>query len=89
MEAKTALCERAEELAQQENVVEAFKELQKLHEQWKETGPVAKEHRELMWERFKSATSAINKRHQQYSEQLKENQKKNLQAKTLLCEKAE
>ena len=50
MEAKTALCERAEELAQQENVVEAFKELQKLHEQWKETGPVAKEHRELMWD---------------------------------------
>ena len=89
MEAKSALCERAEELAQQENVVEAFKELQKLHEQWKETGPVAKEHRDQMWERFKSATSAINKRHQQYYEQLKESQKKNLEAKTLLCEKAE
>ena len=89
MEAKSALCERAEELAQQENVVEAFKELQKLHEQWKETGPVAKEHRDQMWERFKSATSAINKRHQQYYEQLKESQKSNLEAKELLCVKAE
>ena len=89
MEAKSALCHRAEELAQQENVVDAFKELQKLHEQWKETGPVAKEYREQIWERFKAATSAINKRHQQYYEQLKENQKKNLEAKTRLCEKAE
>ena len=89
LEAKTALCIKAEELAQQENVVNAFKELQKLHEQWKETGPVAKEHREQMWERFKSATSAINKRHQQHYEQLKESQKKNLEAKTLLCQRAE
>lgn len=89
MEAKVALCESAEELAQQENVVEAFKELQKLHEQWKETGPVANEHREQMWERFKAATSAINRRHQQYYEQLKESQKRNLEAKTALCEKAE
>ncbi len=89
MEAKEALCIKAEELAQQENVVDAFKELQKLHEQWKETGPVAKEYREQMWERFKAATSAINKRHQQYYEQLKETQKRNLEAKTALCERAE
>ena len=89
MEAKEALCIKAEELAQQENAVDAFKELQKLHEQWKETGPVAKEYREQMWERFKAATSAINKRHQQYYEQLKETQKRNLEAKTALCERAE
>ena len=89
MEAKEALCIKAEELAQQENVVDAFKELQKLHEQWKETGPVAKEYREQMWERFKAATSTINKRHQQYYEQLKETQKRNLEAKTALCERAE
>lgn len=89
LEAKSALCGKAEALAQNENVVEAFKELQKLHEEWKETGPVAKEFRDQIWERFKNATSAINKRHQQHYEQLKESQKKNLAAKELLCEKAE
>ena len=89
LEAKSSLCEKAEALAQHENVVEAFKELQKLHEEWKETGPVAKEFRNQIWERFKNATSAINKRHQQHYEQLKESQKNNLAAKELLCEKAE
>ena len=89
LEAKCSLCEKAEELAQHENVVEAFKELQKLHEEWKETGPVAKEFRDQIWERFTNATSAINKRHQQHYEQLKESQKSNLEAKELLCVKAE
>lgn len=88
-EAKEMLCIKAEELAQQENIVAAFKELQKLHEEWKETGPVAKEYREQLWARFKAVTSEINKKHQQYYEQLKETQKKNLEAKTALCERAE
>ena len=89
LEAKESLCRKAEELAQQENIVAAFKDLQKLHEEWKETGPVAKEYRDQLWERFKAVTSEINKKHQQYYEQLKETQKKNLEAKTILCEKAE
>ena len=89
LEAKCSLCEKAEELAQLENVVEAFKELQKLHEEWREIGPVAKEFRDQIWERFKNATSAINKKHQQHYEQLKESQKSNLEAKELLCVKAE
>ena len=89
LEAKESLCRKAEELAQQENIVAAFKDLQKLHEEWKETGPVAKEYRDQLWERFKAVTSEINKKHQQYYEQLKETQKKNLESKTILCEKAE
>ena len=89
LEAKESLCRKAEELAQQENIVAAFKDLQKLHEEWKETGPVAKEYRDQLWERFKAVTSEINRKHQQYYEQLKETQKKNLESKTILCEKAE
>lgn len=89
LEAKQALCSKAEALAQEENVVSAFKELQKLHNEWKELGPVAKEHRESVWERFKSATTVVNKKHQAYFENLKEEQKNNLEAKVLLCEKAE
>ena len=89
LEAKTALCVKAEELSQEQNVVNAFKELQKLHDEWKEIGPVAKECREEVWERFKAATSIINKRHQSHFEELKESQRQNLEAKTLLCEKAE
>lgn len=89
LEAKTILCEKAEALEGEQNVVSAFKELQKLHEEWKELGPVAKEHREAIWERFKTITSVINKRHQHFFENLKEEQKRNLDAKTLLCEKAE
>ena len=89
LEAKTILCEKAEQLAQDTNVVNAFRELQKLHEAWKEVGPVAKECRESVWERFKSATSEINRKHQLYFEQLKVEQKKNLEDKVALCEKAE
>lgn len=89
LEAKTAFCEQAEALAENENVVEAFKELQKLHEQWKDLGPVAKEYRDEIWERFRAATSVINKRYQAQFEGLKEQQVKNLEAKTALCEQVE
>ena len=89
LEAKTAFCEQAEALAENENVVESFKELQKLHEQWKDLGPVAKEYRDEIWERFRAATSVINKRYQAHFEGLKEQQVKNLQAKTALCEQVE
>lgn len=89
LEAKTALCERAEALEKSPNVVEAFAQLQKLHEEWKEFGPVAKEYREEIWDRFRAATSRINKMHQSYFENLKVQQKENLVAKTALCEKAE
>ena len=89
LEAKTALCEQAEALVNEGNVVNAFKALQKLHDEWKEIGPVAKEFRESIWERFKAITSVINKKHQHHFEQMKEEQKKNLEAKTALCEKAE
>ena len=89
LEAKTVLCERAEALEKSPNVVEAFAQLQKLHEEWKEYGPVAKEFREEIWDRFRAATSRINKMHQAYFENLKVQQKENLIAKTALCEKAE
>jgi hypothetical protein len=68
LEVKTALCERAEALENEQNIVTAFKELQKLHDEWKEVGPVAKEFREGIWERFKAVTSVINKKHQHYFE---------------------
>ena len=89
LEAKTAFCEQAEQLAQDEDVVESFKELQKLHEQWKDLGPVAKEYRDAIWERFRAATSVINKRYQAHFEGLKAQQTDNLAAKTALCEKVE
>lgn len=89
LELKTELCEKAEALGQEPNVVNAFKELQKLHEEWKELGPVAKEYRESIWERFKNATSVVNKRHQSFFENLKQDQKQNLIKKTALCEQAE
>ena len=89
LDSKTALCVKAEALVDEANVVNAFKELQKLHDEWKEIGPVAKEFRDSIWERFKAATSVINKNHQAYFEQLKEEQKNNLEAKELLCVKAE
>ena len=89
LEAKEQLCEAAEALAAQEDVVEAFKELQKLHEQWKEYGPVAKEFRESIWERFKAATSVINKNYQAHFETIKAQQTENLVKKTALCEKVE
>ena len=89
LEVKEEFCALAEKLAENENVVEAFHELQKLHEQWKEYGPVAKEYREQIWDRFKAATSVINKKYQAYFEGIKEQQAENLVKKTALCEKAE
>ena len=89
LEAKTALCERAEALSQDEDVVEAFKELQKLHEQWKDLGPVAKEFRDEIWERFRAATTVINKSYQAHFEEIKGKQEENLKAKVALCEKVE
>lgn len=89
LEVKTKFCEEAEKLAEDDNVVEAFHELQKLHEQWKEYGPVAKEYRESIWARFKAATSVINKKYQAYFEAQKEKQVENLAKKTELCEKVE
>lgn len=89
LESKIVLCEKAEQLISEKNVVNAFAQLQKLHEEWKELGPVDKKNREEIWERFKTATTQINKNHQAYFEKVKADQKGNLAAKTLLCEKAE
>lgn len=89
LEAKEKFCEVAEELARNENVVEAFRELQKLHEQWKEFGPVAKEFRESIWERFKAATAVINRKYQAHFEEFRAKQAENFSAKTALCEKTE
>ena len=89
LEIKTVLCEKSEELLLEPSIISAFHRLQKLHDEWRESGPVAREHREQVWERFKTATSAINKKHQEYFEEQKVQQKKNLEEKTLLCEKVE
>ena len=88
-EAKLALCEQAEELTLENHIVEAFRKLQKLHDEWRETGPVAIEFKESLWERFKEASSRINKRHQEHFESLKNEQMKNLALKQELCEKTE
>ncbi|MGM9738724.1 MAG: DUF349 domain-containing protein [Candidatus Cryptobacteroides sp.] len=89
LEAKEEFCQQAELLSENENIVDAFKELQKLHEQWKEFGPVAKEYRDQIWDRFKAATAVINKKYQAYFEEQKAKQSENLAAKTALCEKVE
>lgn len=89
LEAKLKLCEQAEELLLEPSVVEAFRKLQILHDQWREIGPVSADKRTEIWERFKDATTKINKRHQEYFVNLKQEQKKNLEEKTILCEKAE
>ncbi len=89
LEAKEEFCQAAERLSENDNVIDAFNELQKLHEQWKEFGPVAKEFREQIWDRFKAATSVINKKYQAYFEEQKAHQSENLAAKTALCEKVE
>ena len=89
LEAKTRLCEAAERLADEQDVISAFHQLQKLHEEFREIGPVAKELREEVWTRFKAASTAVNKRHQQHFEALKERENANLEKKTALCEKAE
>ena len=88
-EAKLSLCEQAEELTLNTQIVEAFRKLQKLHDEWRETGPVALEYKEALWERFKEASSRINKRHQEHFETLKAEQTKNLALKTELCDKTE
>lgn len=89
LEVKEKFCEMAEKLAENDNVVEAFRVLQKLHEEWKEFGPVAKEYREAIWDRFKKATAVINKKYQAHFEELKSQYKDNLEAKQRLCEKVE
>lgn len=86
MEAKIAICEEAERLADEPDIVAAFRKLQKLHQDYRETGPVSKESREEIWTRFKAASTVINKRHQQHFEQLKEKEKENLDQKTVICE---
>ncbi|MBN1118420.1 MAG: DUF349 domain-containing protein [Bacteroidales bacterium] len=89
LDAKLTLCEKAEELLIEPSVVEAFRKLQVLHDQWREIGPVPADKRNELWERFRDATSKINHRHQEYFVNLKDEQKNNLQEKTALCEKAE
>ena len=84
-EQKVALCEQAEALLLEPSIVEAFHKLQKLHDEWRETGPVANEYKEALWERFKAASSRINKQHQEHFEALKAEQVKNLGLKTELC----
>lgn len=89
LEQKTVLCEKAEALDNEKNIISAFQQLQLLHEEWKNIGPVAKELRESIWERFKTASSIINKKHQQYFEDIKAKEKENLNKKILLCEAVE
>ncbi len=89
LEVKNNLCEQAEALVGSEDVVSAFKQLQLLHEQYRECGPVAKELREEIWNRFKTASTAINKAHQSHFESLRAQEEENLEKKTALCEKAE
>ena len=84
-EQKVTLCEQAEALVLEPSVVEAFHKLQKLHDEWRETGPVANEYKEVLWERFKAASSRINKQHQEHFEALKGEQVRNLELKTELC----
>lgn len=89
LELKEQLCVEAEKLAEEENVLDAFRSLQSLHDKWREIGPVAKEMRESLWARFKEASAAVNKRHQAFFEQRKKREKENEDAKTSLCEKLE
>lgn len=89
LELKTALCEAVEKLATEPDVISAFHQLQKMHQQWREIGPVAKEIREELWARFKAASIVVNKRHQAHFEKMKEAEVANLQAKTAICEEIE
>ncbi len=88
-ELKTALCEQAEALAVEQSVVVAFHKLQKLHDEWREIGPVPHELRESLWERFKSASTMVNRRHQEFFESAKREQQQNLERKRELCERVE
>ena len=85
-EIKLHLCEAAEKLAEEEDVISAFHQLQKLHQEFRETGPVAKEQREEIWARFKAASTIVNRRHQQHFESIKETEQHNLDEKTVICE---
>ena len=89
LEKKTQLCEAAEKLAEVDDVVSAFHQLQELHQEYRETGPVEKELREQIWARFKAASTTINKRHQQHFEDIRAKEEDNLAKKTALCEKLE
>ena len=89
LETKIELCEKAEELLLETNIINAFRQLQKYHDQWRETGPVPRDQKDVLWERFREVTHKINKKHQDHFDQLKQAHKKNLEAKALLCEKAE
>ena len=89
LELKTKLCEAAEKLADEEDVISAFHQLQKLHQEYREIGPVSKELREEIWQRFKAASTVINKRHQQHFEGLRAKEEENLERKTKLCEQVE
>ena len=89
LEAKTRLCEAAEKLADEPDVISAFHQLQKLHQEYREIGPVSKELREEIWQRFKAASTVINKRHQQHFEGMRAREEENLERKTALCEKVE
>ena len=89
LEMKTVLCETVEKLQTEPDVVSAFHQLQKLHQQWREIGPVAKELREDLWGRFKAASTIIHKRHQEHFENLKAKEQENLEAKTAICEQIE
>ena len=89
LEAKTHLCEAAEKLAEEEDVISAFHQLQKLHQEYRETGPVSKELREEIWNRFKAASTVVNKRFQQHYDNLRAKEEENLAKKTALCEKVE
>ena len=86
LEIKTHLCEAAEKLADEADVVSAFHQLQKLHQEFRDTGPVAKELRDEIWARFKAASTTVNRRHQQHFEALKEVEQHNLDQKTVICE---
>ena len=88
-EQKLQLCESAEALLLEPSIVDAFHKLQKLHDEWRETGPVANEYKEALWERFKAASSRINKQHQEYFDTIKQEQMKNLALKSELCSKTE
>ena len=89
LEAKTALCEQAEALTEATSVVEAFHKLQKLHEEWREVGPVAIEHKDSLWARFKAASTIINRRHQEHFEGIKAEQLHNFERKSALCDEVE
>ena len=89
LEAKTHLCEAAEKLAEEDDVISAFHQLQKLHQEYRETGPVSKELREEIWNRFKAASTVVNKRFQQHYDNLRAKEEENLAKKTALCEKVE